>query len=49
MPKKMERRLKREAKKKGFSPARTRAYVYGTMQDKGWRPKPKTRASRRKR
>ncbi len=31
MPKKIERKLKREAKKKGLGKARTGAYVYGTM------------------
>lgn len=43
MPKEMERRLKREAKKKGLSKKRAAAYVYGTMMKTGWRP------SRRKR
>ena len=31
MPKKVENKLKREAKRKGLSKERTGAYVYGTM------------------
>lgn len=38
MPVKMERKLKAEAKKKGFSGKRADAYVYGTMRKQGWRP-----------
>lgn len=40
MPKKLERKLKAEAKKKGFGKKRTGAYVYGTltkMKKKGMR------------
>ena len=33
MPKALEEKLKREAKKKGFSKERTGAYVYGTMRN----------------
>lgn len=32
MPKKLHRRLARQAAKKGLSGARRRAYIYGTMQ-----------------
>ena len=39
MPKIMERKLKAEAKKKGFSKERTGAYVYGTMKKAEWKPK----------
>ena len=35
MPKKVEEKLKRQAKKKGLSKKRTGAYVYGTMQKQG--------------
>ena len=35
MPKKVELKLKKEAKKKGFSKKRTGAYVYGTMKKLG--------------
>ena len=38
MPEKMERELKRTAKKRGYSKKRTGAYVYGTMRKTGWRP-----------
>ncbi len=39
MPKKLEERLKRQAKKKGLGKERTGAYVYGTMRKAGWKPK----------
>lgn len=39
MPKKMERALKAEARKKGLKGARASAYVYGTMRKAGWKPK----------
>lgn len=38
MPKKMERSLKAEAKKKGLKGERADAYVYGTMRKTGWKP-----------
>lgn len=39
MPVKLERKLKRQAKKKGFGKKRTKAYVYGTLRKKtGWKP-----------
>ncbi len=38
MPKKMERELKAEAKKKGLTGERADAYVYGTMRKTGWKP-----------
>lgn len=38
MPEEMERKLKAQAKKKGFSKERTGAYVYGTMRKTGWTP-----------
>jgi hypothetical protein len=31
MPKELEKKLKKQAKKKGLSKKRTGAYVYGTM------------------
>ena len=44
MPKAMERRLKKTAKKRGYGKERTGAYVYGTMQKKtSWKPKRKGR------
>lgn len=38
MPAKLEKALKRQAKKKGFSKERTDAYVYGTLRKTGWVP-----------
>lgn len=46
MPKKLERALKAQAKKKGFGKKRTGAYVYGTLRKTGWRS---SREGRRKR
>lgn len=39
MPKKMEKALKKAAKKKGMKGKRANAYVYGTMRKAGWKPK----------
>lgn len=39
MPKKLEAKLKRQARKKGFGKKRMGAYVYGTMRKLGWKPK----------
>ena len=39
MPAKLEQRLKRQAKKKGYGEKRTGAYVYGTLRKTGWKPK----------
>ena len=39
MPKKLEKKLKREAKKKGLGKSRVGAYVYGTLRKMGWKPK----------
>ena len=39
MPKKLEARLKKEAKKKGLKGERAAAYVYGTLRKTGWRPR----------
>ena len=41
MPKKLEKDLKKEAKKKGLKGARADAYVYGTLRKTGWKPKKK--------
>ena len=38
MPEKMERELKKQARKKGLKGKRADAYVYGTMRKAGWRP-----------
>jgi hypothetical protein len=39
MPVEMERKLKAQARKKGFKGDRFRAYVYGAMRKIGWKPK----------
>lgn len=43
MPKKLEEKLKREARKKfGSSTSeRARKYIYGTLRKSGWKPKRK--------
>lgn len=41
MPKKMERALKKAAKKKGLKGKRKNAYIYGTLRKTGWKPKRK--------
>ena len=41
MPKEIERKLKKEAEKKGLGKKRMGAYVYGTMRKMGWKPKKK--------
>lgn len=38
MPKALEMKLKREAKRKGLGKKRTAAYVYGTLRKTGWTP-----------
>lgn len=38
MPKKLEEKLKRQAKKLGLKGERVNAYVYGTLRKTGWKP-----------
>lgn len=38
MPKKLEEKLKKEAKSKGLKGERAGAYVYGTLRKTGWKP-----------
>lgn len=38
MPKRLERKLRRQARRKGLSGRRQDAYVYGTLRKTGWRP-----------
>ena len=38
MPKALERKLKKKAKKKGFKGKRADKYVYGTLRKTGWKP-----------
>jgi hypothetical protein len=39
MPKMLEMKLRRQARKKGLKGRRADAYVYGTMRKTGWRPR----------
>ena len=50
MPKALEAKLKREAKKKFGSTTseRARKYIYGTLRRTGWKPKSKKKKSSRK-
>lgn len=48
MPAKMEKALKKEAKKKGLKGDRADAYVYGTLRKTGWKPKRKKRMQKEK-
>ena len=41
MPKEIEEKLKRKAKKRELSRKRTADYVYGTLRKIGWKPKKK--------
>ncbi len=38
MPKALEDRLKRQARKKGLGKKRTGAYVFGVLRKTGWEP-----------
>lgn len=38
MPKRLEKKLKKEAKEKGFSKEKSSAYIYGTLRKIGWKP-----------
>lgn len=41
MPKKLEKKLSKEAIKKGLTGKRRNAYIYGTLRRTGWKPKKK--------
>ena len=47
MPAKMERALKKEARKKGYSGERADRYTYGAMRKSGWKPKQQKKSSGR--
>ena len=51
MPKKLELKLKSEAKKRfGTTKSkRARAYIYGTLRKTGWKPSAQIKLKRRKR
>lgn len=38
MPEALERKLKSEARKKGFKGERAKKYIYGTLRKTGWVP-----------
>ena len=48
MPKALEIKLKREAKKKGFGKKRTAAYTYGALRKTGWVPLTQKKTKKRK-
>lgn len=39
MPAALEKKLKKQAKKKGLKGKRAAAFVYGTLRKTGWKPK----------
>lgn len=41
MPKTLERKLRRRARKKGLTGERADRYVYGALRRAGWKPKGK--------
>lgn len=41
MPKKVEKALKKSAKKAGLKGKEADAYIYGTLRKTGWKPKKK--------
>ena len=49
MPKKMEKELRKAAKKKGLDKENSEAYIYGTLRKTGWKPKGRGRAKTAKR
>lgn len=38
MPKKLEKALKKQARKKGLKGKRAAAYIYGALRATGWKP-----------
>lgn len=44
----MEKKLKKEAKKKGLKGERADAYVYGTMRKTGWVPSTQKKKKKKK-
>lgn len=48
MPKAMERKLKRQARKKGLKGKRANAYVYGTLRRTGWKPSTQKKHKRKR-
>lgn len=48
MPKKLERKLKAQARKKGWSKKRKAAYIYGTLRKTGWTPSHQKKKKKKK-
>jgi len=48
MPKALERKLKKQAKKRGLKGKRANAYVYGTLRKTGWKPSTQKRRKKSK-
>jgi hypothetical protein len=48
MPKKLEKKLKTEAAKKGLKGERADRYVYGTLRKTGWKPDREKKPQRKK-
>lgn len=48
MPKALERKLKAEAKRRGYSKERADAYVYGSLRKTGWKPGKSTKKNNTK-
>lgn len=48
MPKALKRKLKAQAKKKGFGKKRTAAYIYGGLRKTGWTPSKRLKKKRSK-
>lgn len=47
MPIKLEKELRKEAKKKRLGEERTNAYVYGTLRKTGWTPSTQKKKSKK--
>jgi hypothetical protein len=47
MPKKLEKELKAQARKKGLKGERADAYIYGTLRKTGWKPAREKRSKKR--
>ena len=48
MPKALERKLKAQARKKGFTDERADRYIYGTLRKTGWTPSTQKKSKGRK-
>lgn len=48
MPKELEDKLKRQARRKGMKGERADAYVYGTLRKTGWKPDKEKKGGTRK-